>query len=213
YSARITVETVRSATYRFDELKSNESDAKARLGRFGIALDGEAAGAREARRGIAHGIAISNGMDLARNLGNRPPNVCTPSHLAAAAEELAARHDKLEVEILTERELERLKMGAFLSVTQGAEQPPRMIVLRYRGEGRDRPVVLCGKGITFDTGGISLKPPPKMDEMKFDMCGAAGVIGTMAAIAEIDAPVDVVAIVPACENMPSGRATRPGDIV
>ncbi|HEX7080130.1 MAG TPA: leucyl aminopeptidase [Gammaproteobacteria bacterium] len=210
YAARVTVETVRSAAYRFDELKSDERSGS-KLRRFGIAADGDAV--RESRRGIAHGTAIANGMDLARNLGNRPPNVCTPSHLAAAAEELAAGREKLDVEILTEREIEKLGMGAFLSVTRGAEEPPRLIVLRYRGAGKSPPVALCGKGITFDTGGISLKPPAKMDEMKFDMCGAAGVLGTMAALGELEPEINAVAVIPACENMPGGRATRPGDIV
>jgi leucyl aminopeptidase len=213
YAARLSVETARSATYRFEELKSEAPDGKRRLTRFGVGI-ADTADLRATRKGIAHGAAIARGMDLARDLGNRPPNICTPAHLAAAAEELAAQHAALEVEILTERELERLGMGALLSVSRGTEQPPRMIVMNYRGGAKDmKPVALCGKGITFDTGGISLKPPAKMDEMKFDMCGAASVLGTIAALAQIEAPVNVVAVVPAAENMPSGRATRPGDIV
>jgi len=212
-AARLTVETVRGATYRFDELKSNDERNGKRLARFGLAV-ADAADVRDAKRGAAHGAAIANGMDLARDLGNRPPNVCTPSHLAETAKSLAERHAKLGVEVLNERQIEKLGMGAFLSVTRGAEEPPRLIVLRYDGGAKgEKPVVLCGKGITFDTGGISLKPPAKMDEMKFDMCGAAGVLGTLAAIAELDAPVNVVGVIPAAENMPSGRATRPGDIV
>ena len=212
YAARVTVETVRSAAYRFNELKSDDRP-ESKLGRFGIAV-ASADEAKEARRGIGHGTAIADGMDLARNLGNRPPNICTPSHIAAAAQELAAGHKKLTVEVLKERDIERLGMGAFLSVTRGAEEPPRLIVMHYRGAAKDaRPIALCGKGVTFDTGGISLKPPPKMDEMKFDMCGAAGVLGTMAALAALEPALNVVAVIPACENMPSGRATRPGDIV
>src|SRR5690606_14066701 len=213
YAARLTVETVRGSTYRFDELKSEERNEKRRLSRFGIGV-ADAADVRDARRGVAHGTAIANGMELARDLGNRPPNVCTPSHLAETAKSLAERHQKLRVEILNERQIEKLGMGAFLSVTRGAEEPPRLIVLHYRGAAKDvPPVVLCGKGITFDTGGISLKPPPKMDEMKFDMCGAAGVLGTMASLGELQPGINVVAIIPSCENMPSGKATRPGDIV
>jgi leucyl aminopeptidase len=212
YAGRVSAETIRSAAYRFDELKSDAPE-QAKLARVGIALaDASAAGAL--RNGIAHATAIANGMDLARDLGNRPPNVCTPSHIAAAAEQLAARHPKLAVEILTERDLERLGMGAILAVTRGAAEPPRVIVAEYRGAAKgEAPIALCGKGITFDTGGISLKPPPKMDEMKFDMCGAAGVLGTLAALAELDLALNVVAVVPCCENMPGGRATRPGDIV
>src|SRR5690606_19561683 len=206
-----------SAVYRFDELKSDaesgEGRGRKRLSRIGLAVS-NAADVAETRRGIAHGAAIANGMDLTRNLGNRPPNVCTPSHLAEQAKALAAEHDKLDVEVLTERQIEKLGMGALLSVARGTEEPPRLIVLRYNGAPkREKPIALCGKGITFDTGGISLKPPPKMDEMKFDMCGAAAVLGAMAAIAEIGPARNVVAVVPAAENMPSGRATRPGDIV
>jgi leucyl aminopeptidase len=212
YAARFTVEASRGALYRFDELKSLP-DSKPRLARMAVAL-GDNAEAEEARRGIAHGQAIAAGMDLARDLGNRPANVCTPSHLAATARELAQRHRRLRAEVLDGSDIERLGMGAFLAVTRGAVEPPQLIVLEYKGAGdRVAPVVLCGKGVTFDTGGISLKPPPKMDEMKFDMCGAAGVLGTMAAVAELEPPLNVVAIVPACENMPSGQASRPGDIV
>jgi leucyl aminopeptidase len=212
YAGRISAEAVRSATYRFDELKS-EAAEPAKLARVGIALSDSAAAA-ELRRGIAHATAISNGMDLARDLGNRPPNVCTPTHIAEAAEQLAARHPKLEVEVLTERDLARLGMGAILAVTRGAAEPPRVIVAEYRGAAKsEAPIALCGKGITFDTGGISLKPPPKMDEMKFDMCGAASVLGTLAAVAELDLGVNLVAVAPCCENMPGERATRPGDIV
>lgn len=212
YASRLSVETARSALYRFDELKS-EAQPKLKLTRLGIAI-GDPAALPEAKRGIKDGIAVANGMDLARDLGNRPPNVCTPSHIAAMARDIAKRFEKIDVDVLAERDIKRLGMGAFLSVTQGAEEPARLIVLHYRGAAKDvPPVVLCGKGITFDTGGISLKPPPKMDEMKFDMCGAAGVLGTMASLGELQPEINVVAIVPACENMPSGKATRPGDIV
>ena len=213
YAARLSVETARGATYRFEELKSDNDAKKPRLGRIGIAI-GASGDAQEARRGVREGTAIANGADVARNLGNRPPNVCTPTHLADAAREIGESCQNMKVEVLSEREIKKLEMGAFLSVTQGTEEPARLIVMHYRGGAKDsRPVVLCGKGITFDTGGISLKPPPKMDEMKFDMCGAAGVIGAMAAIGELQPQLNVIAIVPTCENMPSGRATRPGDIV
>ncbi len=212
YSGRVCIDASRSALYRFDELKTG-SRAKSRLTKLAIAIS-DRRETKEYRRGINDGRAIANGTDLARNLGNRPANVCTPSHLAREARSLGQSYDNIAVTVLGQRELKRLKMGAFLSVTQGAEEPPRFIIVRYRGAGsRDAPVVMCGKGITFDTGGISLKPPPKLDEMKFDMCGAASVLGTMAAIGELQPEINVVGIVPACENMPSGRATRPGDIV
>jgi len=211
-AARAIVQATRFTTYRFAEQKSRK-DAKARLVRMILVLE-DAQSLADARRGIAEAQAIANGVDLARNLGNRSPNLCTPTHLANVARELGKSHSSLRVQVLAEAEIKRLKMGAFLSVTAGSDTPPRFIVIHYRGAGAtEKPVVLCGKGITFDTGGISLKPPPKMDEMKFDMCGGAAVIGTMASIAELGLKLNVVGIVPACENMPGGRATRPGDIV
>ncbi|HLF11614.1 MAG TPA: leucyl aminopeptidase [Gammaproteobacteria bacterium] len=210
--ARHSVETARASLYRFDELKSR-AEPVPKLARLGIAF-AASSDTREARRGIKVGTAIANGVDLARDLGNRPPNVCTPSHLAAAARDLAKRFERMEVKVLAEPDMRRLRMGALLSVTQGAEEPARLIVLHYRGAAqRVGPVAICGKGVTFDTGGISLKPPPKMDEMKFDMCGAAGVLGAMATLGELQPTCNVVAIIPTCENMPGGHATRPSDIV
>ena len=212
YAARLTVQAAHGACYRFEELKSRAVE-KIRLSRLPIAV-GDRGTAKDARLGAKHGQGIAAGMQLARDLGNRPANVCTPSHLARAARALARRYENLETKVLLERDMKRHGMGALLSVTHGAEEPARLIVMQYRGGGaREAPVAICGKGITFDTGGISLKPPPKMDEMKFDMCGAAAVIGTMAALGELQPAINVVGIVPACENMPGSRATRPGDIV
>ena len=211
-AARQSVEAARAQAYRFDELKSRrEPPAKlARLG-IGLAVDADK---RAARRGIQVGTAIANGVDLARDLGNRPPNVCTPTHIAEAARALAKRFNKLEVKVLSEPDMRRLGMGAMLAVTQGAEEPAKIVVIRYRGaDPKAAPIAICGKGVTFDTGGISMKPPPKMDEMKFDMCGAGGVLGAMAAIGELEPACNVIAVLPACENMPGGNATRPGDIV
>ena len=210
YSARVSVEAARAGAYRFDELKSKPQPATG-VKRLGIGADRESAA--DMRQGITDGNAVADGADLARDLGNRPANVCTPSHLASVARELARTHPGLTSKALGPRELERLGMGSFLSVTQGATEPPRLIVMQYRGGAKDQaPIALCGKGVTFDTGGISIKPAPKMDEMKFDMCGAASVIGTMAAIAALQPKLNVVAVVPACENMPGPAATRPGDI-
>jgi leucyl aminopeptidase len=211
-AARAIAQATRFATYRFTEQKS-KADSRPKLARLTVAI-ADRADVEAARRGLAHAVAIADGVDLARDLGNRSPNVCTPNHLASVARELGRKYAALSVKVLGEAEIKRLGMGAFLSVTVGSDTPPRLIVMQYKGAGASvRPVALCGKGITFDTGGISLKPPPKMDEMKFDMCGAAAVIGTMASIAELRLKTNVVAIVPACENMPGGRATRPGDIV
>ena len=162
---------------------------------------------------LARTEAVQAGIDLTRNLANLPANHCTPSHLAKAAQELGKRHG-INVEVLGRGEIERLKMGAFLAVAQGSEQPPRFIVLRYDGAGRkDAPHVLVGKGVTFDTGGISIKPAAEMDEMKYDMSGAASVLGAFEAIARIKPKLNLVGLIPATENMPGGRAVKPGDVV
>src|SRR5262249_695436 len=155
----------------------------------------------------------ANGMALAKRLGNLPGNVCTPRFLGERAKELA-KDFKLGVEVIEGKQLEKLKMGSFLSVARGSYEPARLIVIKYQGAGKNSaPHVLVGKGITFDSGGISLKPGAAMDEMKFDMCGAASVFGTLRALAELKPKVNVIGVVPACENMPSGRANKPGDIV
>jgi leucyl aminopeptidase len=151
-------------------------------------------------------------MELTKRLGNLPPNICTPSFLAAEARKLG-KQTKLEVEVLESKKLEALKMGSFLSVARGSAEPPRLIVIRHKGAGKSAPVVLVGKGITFDSGGISLKPGANMDEMKFDMCGAASVIGTMRTVAELKLKLNVIGVIVTCENLPSGTASRPGDIV
>ena len=211
-AARHSVEAARASVYRFDELKSR-TDPSPRLTRLSLAAT-RGTNPAPLRDAVKVGTAIANGSDLARDLGNRPPNVCTPSHLAETARALAKRYPKLKVKVLGEPEIRKLGMGALLCVTQGADEPPRLIVVEYRnGSAKDAPIALCGKGVTFDTGGISLKPPPKMDEMKYDMSGAGSVLGAMSAIAELGARVNVVGVIPACENMPSGRATRPGDII
>jgi len=168
---------------------------------------------KAARAGLAQGEALAAGVALAKELANRPGNHCTPTHLAEQAKQLARAHG-MKVEVLDRRAVERLGMGSFLAVAQGSDEPLRFIVLRYDGAPRTQaPVVLVGKGITFDTGGISLKPGAEMDEMKYDMGGAASVLGAMRAIGEIKPKLNVVALIPACENMPSGRAVKPGDVV
>ena len=210
-AARYSVEAARATLYRFDELKS-KTDPPARLGRLALAVE-SGTNLNEVRAGIKVGSAIAAGSDLARDLGNRPPNVCTPSHLAEAARTIAKRYARMEVKVLDEADIRKLGMGALLCVTQGADEPPRLIVLEYKGAGKEAPVALCGKGVTFDTGGISIKPAPKMDEMKFDMCGAGAVLGAMLALGELQPDINVVGVIPACENMPAGGATRPGDIV
>jgi leucyl aminopeptidase len=213
YAARFAVESVEGALYRIPDLKSGRKPPRPKLARVGIAV-ADRGGLAPARRGIEHGQGIAAGMALTRDLGNLPANVCTPTYLGTRARELARRHKSVRVKVLGEPEIRRLKMGAFLSVTRGSEQPPRLIQFEYRGgKAGEAPVALVGKGVTFDSGGISLKPGPGMDEMKFDMGGAASVFGAIEAIATIGAKLNVVGLIPACENMPSGRATKPGDIV
>ncbi len=197
--------------YRFETMKSKKSAARA-LKRITLALTRKS-GEAGAARGLAEGRATAAGMALAKDLGNLPGNICTPTYLADAAGKLA-RQWKLGVEVLERRAMEKLGMGALLSVAKGSHQPPKFIELRYRGGPKGaKPIVLVGKGITFDTGGISLKPAADMDEMKFDMCGAASVLGTLRAIAELELELNVVGLVPTTENMPGGLASKPGDIV
>jgi leucyl aminopeptidase len=201
------------AIYRFEQMKSQPTEVRRPLRKLTLSVPqrsdlvaGEAAAAR--------GLAIAHGMELARDLGNLPANVCTPAYLGQRAQEMAKEFPDLKVSVLERKEIEELGMGSFLSVTNGSYEPPRFIIFEYRGNPRkQKPMVLVGKGITFDTGGISLKPPADMDQMKFDMCGAAAVFGTLRAIVELKAAVNLVGLVAACENMPSGRATKPGDIV
>jgi leucyl aminopeptidase len=164
------------------------------------------------RSGLELGKMVGEGINTARHLGDLPGNICTPTYLANHAKKLAG--GKLSVSVLEENQLARLGMGSFLSVTAGSEQPAKFIILQYRGAAASAaPTVLVGKGITFDTGGISIKPGPTMDEMKFDMCGAASVLGVMKTLQLVQPRINVVALIAAAENMPSGKATKPGDVV
>lgn len=165
------------------------------------------------KKGCASGSATATGINTARELGNLPGNICTPTFLADQAKELAKQSPKLTTTILNPNDMAKLGMHSLLSVAAGSDQPAKLIVMEYKGKTTKSPHVLVGKGITFDTGGISLKPGGGMDEMKFDMCGAASVAGTMQALVEMKAPVHVVGVIAAAENMPSGGATKPGDVV
>ncbi len=209
WAVRCIVTAAHESAFRTDAQKSKKDPAPAGVRKLTIA-----AGATAQLKGaLAQAIAIANGMDLTKELGNLSANVCTPSYLAETARKLG-RDFKFEVEVLERKQLQALRMGSFLSVTNGSEEPPKFIVLKHLGgKAKDAPVVLVGKGITFDTGGISIKPGAAMDEMKYDMCGAASVLGTFRAIGEIGLKQNVIGIIAACENMPSGRATKPGDIV
>lgn len=194
------------ASYRYTETKPVAKDEYPAVS--SVTLAGNEDGALELARGLIKGI------ERARQLGNLPPNICNPAYLVSQAEEIAAGNDKVTLEVLDRDQMQEMGMGSLLGVAQGSANPPYLIELTYRGAGAgDAPVAFVGKGITFDTGGISLKPGPGMDEMKYDMCGAAAVLGAFEACAEMGLPVNLTTIVPAVENMPGSNAYRPGDIL
>jgi len=208
-AVQITQETY----YRFDQLKSKKDDNKQYLRRltFNVPKRSDLVNGETA---VMRGMAIAAGVSLAKNLGNLPGNVCTPKYLAKQAKALAKESSELKVTVHGRDAIEKLKMGAFLAVAQGSVQEPQLIVMEYSGAAKTAaPIVLVGKGITFDSGGISLKPGAAMDEMKYDMCGAASVFGTIKACIELKLPINVVGIVPSCENKPDAGAINPGDIV
>ena len=200
------------ATYKFDHFKSKKEEIRRPLRKLTISVErrNELAPAEE---GLQQGLAIAEGVALTKTLGNLPPNICHPTYLAEQAQTMANAF-KLGCEVLERDDMEKLGMHSLLAVARGSHQPPKLIVLSYKGaKASEKPIVLVGKGVTFDTGGISLKPGAEMDEMKYDMCGAASVLGTMQAVARMALPINLTVIVPATENMPGGNATRPGDIV
>jgi leucyl aminopeptidase len=200
------------AVYRFDQMKSKKDEVRRPLRKLTLTVERRNE-LHIAERAAAEGQAIAHGMALAKDLGNLPGNICTPTYLAERSMAMCKEFG-IEGKVLEKKDCEDLKMGSFLSVAAGSRQPPKFIIMEYKGgKAEDKPIVLIGKGITFDTGGISLKPGEGMDEMKFDMCGAASVIGTMQVAASLKLPLNLVALVPATENMPDGLATKPGDIV
>jgi leucyl aminopeptidase len=221
----------REVMYRFDRFKTRKEGAKsedakapakaaakpakpdgASLQAIEVLLPGDMR-PTDAPKVISEAQALANGIELTKDLGNLPPNLCTPTHLANTARALG-RQFRLKVDVLDKAAMEKLGMNALLAVSQGSAQPPQFIVIHHTGgTAKDAPVVLVGKGITFDTGGISLKPPADMDQMKYDMSGAGTVLGVMHAVAEMGLKRNVIGVIPTCENMPSGTATRPGDIV
>ena len=206
-------EAALDASYKFAAIKRKEEQASPKKGIAKLTINVAASDVPAAETGLADGQALAAGVSLAKDLGNLPPNVCTPSYLAEQALALGKTH-QFKVEVLERDALKKLGMGSFLAVAQGSEEPPKFIIMQHlKGKKEQKPVVLVGKGITFDTGGISLKPGSEMDEMKYDMCGAASVLGTFKAIAAMNLPLNVIGVIPTCENMPDGRATRPGDVL
>ena len=203
--------TASEQAFRADGLKSKPSKAATLKNISFATLEKPVAVLKQA---LDQAIATVHGIDLAKTLGNLPGNICTPSYLAAKALALGKEFKAIKTTVLEEKDMQKLGMGSFLSVTRGSEQAAKLITLEYYGaDKKQKPIVLVGKGITFDSGGISLKPGAEMDEMKYDMCGAASVLGTMQAIAKMGLKINVVGVIPTCENMPSGTATKPGDIV
>ena len=207
------IQATENALYRFNQLKSKKENTRRPLRRvvFGVPSRRELP---EGEQAVRNGMAIASGITLAKDLSNLPGNICTPTYLEKQAEALHKTHRNLKVEILEEDDMEKLGMGALLSVSRGSRQPAKLISMEHRGaDSNTKPIVLVGKGVTFDSGGVSLKPGAAMDEMKYDMCGAASVFGVISACADLQLPVNVVGIVPATENMPDGLATKPGDII
>jgi len=213
WKIRQATETAQDSLYRFDSLKSKKDDTRRPLRKFILSVssrrelnDGESA--------VKEGHAIAKGRKLAKDLGNLPGNICTPTYLADQAKALAGQYQNINTTILEESDMEELGMGALLSVSKGSRQAAKLIIMKYDG-GQDnaKPVVLVGKGLTFDAGGISIKPSANMDEMKYDMCGAASVFGAVQAAAELALPVNVIGVIPSSENLPDGEANKPGDIV
>ena len=210
YLGRQVAELTGAALYRINDLKTAKKPPAAALKKV---LAGPVRKASAAERGLTHGAAVAAAAAVQKDLANLPANVCTPSFLAEQARALGKRYASLRVRVLDEAAIRREKMGLLLAVSAGSHQPPRFIVMEYRGGKKaEAPVVLVGKGVTFDTGGISLKDPPGMDEMKFDMSGAAAVIAALTLAAQLRLPLNLVGLVAAVENMPGGKATRPGDI-
>ncbi|MCB1825997.1 MAG: leucyl aminopeptidase [Candidatus Competibacteraceae bacterium] len=213
WKIRQAVEVVEESQYRFDVHKSKKDTPRRALRKIILSVPGrrELPGGEQA---VREGIAIGSGVKFAKDLANMAPNFCTPTYLAEQAQLLAREFPAIQTEVLEEADMEEMGMGALLSVTRGSAQPAKLIRMDYRrGAAAGKPYVLVGKGVTFDSGGISLKPGEGMDEMKFDMCGAASVLGALRACAELDLPLNVTGLIPTVENMPGGRASRPSDVV
>ncbi|HEX7048290.1 MAG TPA: leucyl aminopeptidase [Gammaproteobacteria bacterium] len=210
--ARDVVSALSAALYRFDACKSKNSDDKQKLAKIILTADDKNVAA--IRKAVKEGEALAAGVTLARDLGNLPGNICTPTYLANEAKKMGRTYENLKVSVLDEKKMEELGMGALLSVSRGSREPAKLIIFEYKGgSAKQKPHAIVGKGLTFDAGGISIKPAPAMDEMKFDMCGGASVFGTIKALCELGAKINVIGIVPSSENLPDGAANKPGDIV
>jgi len=213
WKVRQAVETAHGALYRFEQLKTKKDTTRRPLRRIVMSVPSRRDLA-DGERAAEEGAAVAEGVKLAKDLANLPGNVCTPAYLAEQAKTLGKEYKAVKVKVLEEADMEKLGMGALLAVARGSSQPAKLVILEYRGGKKDvKPVALVGKGLTFDAGGISIKPAAAMDEMKYDMCGAASVLGTLKAAAELQLPINVVGVIPSSENLPDGNANKPGDIV
>ena len=214
WKVRQAVETSKETLYSFDQLKSNKVEPRRPLRKmvFNVPTRRELT---SGERAIQHGLAVAAGVKAAKDLGNMPPNICNAAYLASQARQLADAWSNVTTRVIGEQQMKELGMNAYLAVGAGSQNESLMSVIEYKGhpDKEARPIVLVGKGVTFDTGGISLKPGEAMDEMKYDMCGAASVYGVMRMVAELGLPLNVVGILAGCENMPGGRAYRPGDVL
>ena len=212
WKVRQAVEATQDCLYSFNSLKTRKEEPRRPLRKIVFNVPTR----RElpiGERAITHALAISNGINSCKNVANMPPNICNPAYLSEQAKTLETDYDNISVEIVDEQQMEELGMGSYLAVGRGSENQSLMSVIKYTGAGDAAPIVLVGKGLTFDSGGISLKPGAAMDEMKYDMGGAAGVLGAMHALAELQLPLNVIGILAGCENMPDANAYRPGDIL
>jgi leucyl aminopeptidase len=213
WKVRQAVETAQDSLYVFDKLKSKKSESRRPLRKmvFNVSTRRELTIGEMA---IEHGLAVANGQKLCKDVANMPPNICNPAYLGDQAKLLESEFDSIKVNLVGEKEMEELGMHSYLAVGRGSDNESIMSVIHYTGaEESQTPIVLVGKGLTFDSGGISLKPGEGMDEMKYDMGGAAGVLGTMRAVAELGLPINVIGVLAGCENMPGGNAYRPGDVL
>ncbi len=210
---RDTVISSEEALYRYEETKSEKKKQTRPLKRMTLFIS-DRRRVKTAQKGLNHGVGIATGMQLTKDLSNLPGNICTPSYLADQARKLGRSSSKLKIQVLDEKQMEKLGMGSLLSVSRGSRQPAKLIIMEYKGgRANTKPIVLVGKGLTFDAGGISIKPAAAMDEMKYDMCGGASVFGIVKACVEMELPLNVIGVVPSSENLPDGDANKPGDIV
>ncbi|MCB1645347.1 MAG: leucyl aminopeptidase [Pseudomonadales bacterium] len=212
WKARRLIEQFEAGAYKYTAMRGTPPTDNGKLARVTLLTTKDET--RAVNKAVKEGMAVAAGTNAAKDLANTPGNICHPTYVAEQAVALAKAYPSLKTTVLEEKQMEKLGMGCLLSVSRGSEQPAKLIIIEHKGgKAREKPHVLVGKGITFDTGGISLKPAGTMYEMIYDMCGAASVFGAMKTVAELNLPINVVCVIAAAENMPSGKATRPGDIV